>query len=309
MLKKFVAAMALLCIATPVQAGVLGSSLLEITNQKIQVSTDGGTTWRTANTDDFSGGVPTYSSTTYASLTDELSVEYLAQPTADNPIAYVSNAPGGGPSDNSAFVTGLPAGANPSYSLSDTDGSGVLVDVLPPVPGAPIAAGGISQLVSSTQIDNAGLSSLTNTTSSLTAKASISNTGINTNGIYRYIADFSLDLTASIVPPPVNYVVDMVSGFQTTLTRTRPGGGTANDQFAPVEINQVLNTTVNDSYQFVGTLNSVGLGFKAGDTADFVVQYSTQASAGAVPEPMSALIFGAVGVAGLVSHRRRRRQA
>ncbi len=311
MLKKFIAAMALVCVASPVQAGVFGSSLLQVTNERIEVSTNGGVTWRTANTNDFSGGVPGYSSTTFASLTGQPSVEFLAVPSPDGPIAYVSNA-GGVVANNGAFVTGVPAGANPSYSLSDTDASGVLVDVLPPVPGAPIPAGATRDSVSSSQVDDAGLASSTNSSSSLTAKASISNTGVNTAGIYRYTADFMVNLTASVSPPPLDYTAQLVSQFQTTLTRTRPSGGTANDQFDPAQINKVLNATGNASYVYAGTLSSKGLAFAAGDTADFVVQYTTLASVSAanaaVPEPTSALIFGALGVAGLVSHRRRRRR-
>lgn len=305
MLRNIVAAMALLCIATPVQAGVFGSVLQNITNQRIEVSVDGGATWQTATVGvgagfDLTEGSTSYTVTTYARLNAAEVENHSLSSTPDADIAYVSDQAGPGPANNSAFVANLPAGANPSYALSDADGSGRLGNT-----------GDLETLlVSSTQIDTAGLSSQGSTNSDLSTSASISSLlTTNTAGLYRYVADYTLQMVRSFTAPgPANYSVTGDSTFIATLSRTGDSGPD-DDANTPVALNVNLSGTTDYDEIIIGSITGPQLDFGKGDVVRFNIQSSTSVVAAAVPEPATVLSFLGIGAAGFAARRRRRRAA
>lgn len=305
MLRNIVAAMALLCVTAPVQAGVFGSVFQQITNQRIEVSTDNGATWTIATVGEGAGfdlttGSTSYDVTAYARLgSTEIENKSLTSPDAQ--IAYISDQPAPGPGNNGAFTANPPIGANPSYVLSDTDGSGRLGNT-----------GDLETfLVSSTQIDTAGLSSTGSTNSDMSTSASISSLqGVNTAGLYRYVADYSLQVVRSFTAPgPSDYSVTGNSTFIATLSRTGGSLGAGEDTNTPDALNVDLSGTADYDETFTSTIIGPQLEFAKGDVVRFNIQSSTSVAAAAVPEPATVLSFLGIGAAGFAARRRRRRAA
>lgn len=305
MLRKCLVVLGLLAFAMPAQAGVFGSAFQKVTDAQIQIfdtSLNGGLgDWRIAVSGAPGSGADIAivaigeTSESFAQLNGVFDFNFA--PSLDVGPAYVDEALAtgvGGPGDNLGFTPGVdPPGATISYAFADTEGlGGSLVDT----------GDAAVQLIASTNVDKNGIFTQADSNSNL-------NSSLTTRLVpyvdaqFRFVANVEVDLDAVIAPPPGLSII-ATSRLQMSVDGSSAGNPNTNLNFEPAAANATFSAGVTSSYYFNGTVTSGAATLYEGGTYDFDI--TSAVSVETVPEPSSALVFGAVGICGLIGRRRRK---
>ena len=284
----FVFALCAAFVGTMVEgwAGAFGSSILNVSNLRLQYSSD-GTNWSNATTDQgviSSRTLESYSTATLGGVTQS-----NFQPNLNAAMSFVGPSFAPPPTQQLTVplqsYTSLGMGLNRSadFAVADTNGSDVSVDIISP--------GGIS--VSTL----AELNTLGSVTAMAQGDLSATNKFRFTSGV---AGQFRIAFDASFAMETTG---DGTASVSFSVTGNSPGNTMVYTPAAlnPTEISGNSSLTLGNTFFTSGSL-FVGLN----QTASFDIAQLSRVGASVVPEPSSIAIFGLMSVGSLAAWRRRR---
>ncbi|MCD0458901.1 PEP-CTERM sorting domain-containing protein [Roseiconus lacunae] len=302
MLKKVLCFAVLATFASTASAGVMGHSILSLSNIRV-INTSDNSVLTASFLGDASADIQATTSTTSATNRASLSTAVPSSVTTTG-TAFVA---GGGiiipPVQAADAVAGSLAG---DYLRSQSMYGGSFVDITDPGPYALIPTPAAATTQADFNVDNLG--ALGGASSNVTNTSSFN--FIATSDITaRLEFDAMVDMLLTDAFAPVNFYSSARTSFSVTLSEsgaTVPGFGGAE---AESDLNQFISippsgspatVLISDSYQ------SIDFDLTAGSFYTLTINQTASVTVGVVPEPSSFAAFGVLGLVTTVVRRRKR---
>ena len=284
---RFVAFAAIMACGSSLHAGVFGSSILQVTNAKVQFFDTTTSTWEDATLNEIAAGTSSVTLKNVAELdgtevgSPAAGTTYIFPGVADEAQAFITAGTDVPPAEN-FFATSIPSSTS-AFGRADSLATGSLIG-----PGYNV----------STVAEMEALNLSTGSAGGSSGAFAVFDLNVLQSGDFRLIFDADLTLNVDSDGPPLDRLVTAsssltvqingnsidLSGTDGTLTRTIMG----TDTFTNVQKVGIVTDAISLKK---GTLKT--LSFNTGSTV----------SIGVVPEPTSALVFLSLGAVGFIRRR------